>query len=204
MPLSFTKAQMADLVFNMVVPDGSEDNINVGDIELMIEPAAMELCSRIIKTGEIERLRDPLISVSISGGTGILPSNVYPETIMTERGGIVLFSRSDDSTAIRQPLKYTQSYDYLRRPKQGGETDIYFTIRGSGGAAELHVFSAAATACSGTATVSACREYDYANLPTQLAGEFIAVLTEMGRKRLSGASPRNTTIEEDPVIAAKE
>jgi hypothetical protein len=204
MALSFTKAQMADLVFNMVVPDGSEDNINVGDIELMIEPAAMELCSRIIKTGEIERLRDPAIPVNVVSGVGILPASVYPETIMTDRGGIITFVRSDDTTPTRQPLKYTDKYDFLRRPKQGGETDIYFTIRGSGGAAELHVFSAAATACSGTATVSACREYDYANLPAQLAGEFIAVLTEMGRKRMNMSNPRNTTIEEDPVIASKQ
>lgn len=204
MALSLSKAQMADLVFNMVSPDGSEDLIAVGDIELMIEPAAMELCSRIIKTGEIERLRDPAISVTVTNGVGVLPANVYPDTMETSRGGIITFARSDTTDTVRQPLKYTTNYDYLRRAKHGGENDIYFTIRGNGGAGEIHVFSAVGTACSGTATVSACREYAYAALPAQLEGEFIAVLTEMGRKRLSGGNPRNTNIEEDPTIAGKE
>ncbi len=200
MSIGYTRAQIADKAFIHISPDGSEDNISIGDVELMIDEATMELCARVIKSDEIERLRDPAISVSVSNGVGILPSDVYAETIQTSRGGIITFARSDTTDTVRQPLKYTSNYDYLRRAKHGGENDIYFTVRGNAGAPEIHVFSAVGTACSGTATVSACRNYTYDNLPAQLANEFLDVLIEMGRNRLLTKVPVNATTNQNPVV----
>ncbi len=192
MALPYTREQLADKALNIAAPDGSEDDITVPEIMIMIDEACQKTCDMLIEAGTIEDITDSTITSAITSGLGTISEDVYIDTLKDSNGGIVELIRTDMDTQPNNPIGYMADMASLRRQKAGGEEDCYFTIRGSGdGSCKIYVYSAMGTPVSGSLAITAARRFTFADFPSTLADMLITILGEMAKNRLTTKSNMN-------------
>lgn len=184
--MALTRRLAAEKAFLMAVPSGSEeDGVGIADIEEMIDHAIQKLCNEVVSSEDFYRLQT-VFSVSVSAGVGSISESCIAETIPESRGGEVLFSVTGASIQPIQPISWVSTLTELRRPKRGRSDIACYTIRGATPGSQIIVADARGNALSGTATIRACTYITFETLPTQLEDEFLFILSDMVKARLSG------------------